>query len=121
MARSTADRMGDIVLALDRIERRVQSAGIKASEDLDDESLSILAWSLLVIGEATKALPADLTRRHHSVDWRGLAGLRDQLARQYFRIDQVTVWNILTCDLPPLRAAIRAELQGPPASSGTSP
>jgi len=113
--------MGDIVLALDRIERRVQSVGIKTSEDLDDETLSILAWSLLVVGEAIKALPATLTRRHRGVDWRGFAGLRDQLTHQYFRIDQVTVWRILTCDLPPLRAAIRAELQGPPASSGTDP
>jgi hypothetical protein len=56
MARSAADRMGDIVLALDRIERRVQSTGIKASEDLDDESLSIPAWSPLVVGEAYRGL-----------------------------------------------------------------
>ena len=121
MTRSAADRMGDIVVALDRIERRVQSAGIEASEDLDDESLAILAWSLLIVGEAIKALPAEMTRRHRDVDWRGLAGLRDELTHQYFRIDQVTVWNILTCDLPPLRAAIRAELPGPPGSSGTDP
>ena len=119
--RAVADRLGDIARALDRIERRLQASGIATSGDLDDESLSIVAWSLLTAGEAIKTLPAELTGRHRNVDWRGLAGLRDQLAHQYFRIDQVTVWKILTCALPPLRAAIRAELQGLPGSSGTGP
>lgn len=112
MARSVADRLGDVLRTLDRIEQRVQSRGIATSEDLDDDSLAILAWSLLIVGEAIKGLPAEMTRRHRDVDWRGLAGLRDQLAHQYFRIDQTTLWDIVTYDLPPLRAAIVEELSG---------
>jgi uncharacterized protein with HEPN domain len=119
MVRAAAHRMGDIMLALERIERRVRAVGIKTSEDLDDESVSVLAWSLLIVGEAIKALPAELTRRHRDVDWRGLAGLRDQLAHQYFRIDQTTVWKIVIYDLPPLRAAISEELRGRSGSSST--
>jgi uncharacterized protein with HEPN domain len=55
-----------------------------------------------------------ITRRHRDVDWRGLAGLRDRLAHQYFRIDQVPLWNMVAYDLPSLRAAISAELQRQP-------
>ena len=117
MARAVADRLGDIARALDRIERRLQASGITTSGDLDDESLSIVAWSLLTAGEAIKTLPAELTGRHRNVDWRGLAGLRDQLAHQYFRIDQTTVWKIVTYDLAALRAAISAELRGQSGSS----
>ena len=118
MVRSVAERLDDIVLALDRVERRVRTLGIAGSQYLDDESLSIIAWSLLVVGEAVKALPAEMTGRHRDVDWRGLAGLRDRLAHQYFRIDQVLLWNIIAYDLPPLRAAISAELRRQPRPSG---
>jgi uncharacterized protein with HEPN domain len=121
MVCSLAERLNEIVLALDRVERRVRTSGIGTSQDLDDESLSIIAWSLLVVGEAVKALPAEMTGRHPDVDWRGLAGLRDRLAHQYFRIDQVPLWNILVYDLPPLRAAIDTELRRQPRASGTDP
>lgn len=117
MARPVAQRLADIRLALDRVERRVRSLGIESSEDLDDESMSIVAWSLLTVGEAIKALPAEITGRHQDVDWRGLAGLRDRLAHQYFRIDRAPLWKIIAYDLPPLRAAISAELQRPPPLS----
>jgi uncharacterized protein with HEPN domain len=121
MVRSLAERLDDIVLALGRVERRVRTSGIASSQDLDDESLSIIAWSLLVVGEAVKALPAEMVGRHPDVDWRGLAGLRDRLAHQYSRLDQVPLWNILAYDLPPLRAAIGAELQPQPRASRTDP
>jgi uncharacterized protein with HEPN domain len=119
MVRPVAQRLDDIMLALDRVERRVRSLGISTSQDLDDDTVSIVAWSLLIVGEAVKALPAEMTGRHRDVDWRGLAGLRDRLAHQYFRIDQVPLWNIIAYDLPPLRAAISAELSRQPRPSGT--
>jgi uncharacterized protein with HEPN domain len=113
MARLPAERLDDILVALARIERRLAAAGIQRGEALDDESLSILAWNLLVAGEAIKALPAAMIARHPAVDWRGLAGLRDRLAHQYFQIDQQLLWKIVAYDLPPLRAAVSEELDRP--------
>jgi uncharacterized protein with HEPN domain len=109
VVRSVAERLDDIMVALERVERRVRDLGVTTHEDLDDDTVSIVAWSLLVMGEAIKALPPDLRSRHPGVDWQGLAGLRDRLAHQYFRIELDRVWAIIEGDLPPLRAAVEAE------------
>jgi uncharacterized protein with HEPN domain len=106
-----ADRLGDIVVALERIERRVRIVGATSDADLDDDTISIVAWSLLVLGEAIKSLPAEMRSRHPGVDWRGLAGLRDRLAHQYFRIERDLLWAAISEDLPSLRAAIGAEFE----------
>jgi uncharacterized protein with HEPN domain len=104
-----ADRLGDIMVALERIERRVRTVGATTDAELDDDTISIVAWSLLVLGEAIKSLPAEMRSRHPGVDWHGFAGLRDRLAHQYFRIERDLLWSAISEDLPPLRAAIGAE------------
>ncbi len=104
-----ADRLGDIMVALERIERRVRTVGATTDAELDDDTISIVAWSLLVLGEAIKSLPAEMRSRHPGVDWHGLAGLRDRLAHQYFRIERDLLWSAISEDLPLLRAAIGAE------------
>ena len=43
-----------------------------------------------------------------TIDWRGFAGLRDNLAHQYFRIDDVIVWDVVTNEMPGLAARLRA-------------
>ena len=70
-----------------------------------------MAWSLLVLGEAIKGLPAAIRNRHPDVDWHGLTGLRDRLAHQYFRIERGLLWAAISEDLPSLRAAIAARLR----------
>jgi hypothetical protein len=40
-----------------------------------------------VIGEAVKALPADLLDQHPQIPWREIARLRDLLAHHYYRVD----------------------------------
>jgi uncharacterized protein with HEPN domain len=67
--------------------------------------------ALVVIGEAIKALPLDPRQRHDGVAWAKWAGLRDFLVHQYFRIDQRRIWRIVQRDIPPLEAAIAAELR----------
>jgi uncharacterized protein with HEPN domain len=109
VVRSVAERLDDIMVALERIERRLRHVGATKHEDLDDDTVSIVAWSVLAMGEAVKALPPDLRRRHPGVDWQGLAGVRDRLAHQYFRIELDRVWAIIESDLPPLRAAVETE------------
>jgi uncharacterized protein with HEPN domain len=70
----------------------------------------------MIIGEAIKTLPKDLLRRHPAVDWRGFARFRDVLAHQYFRIEPTFLWNAISSSLPPLDAAVAAELLRPPTT-----
>ena len=62
--------------------------------------------------EGIKALPDDLRGRHPAGDWRGFACFRDVLAHQYFRIERTFLWKAISASLPPLDAAVAAELKG---------
>ena len=110
MARSVTERLEDLMLEIGHIERRVGGLDARAFERLDYDTLALIAWSLLVVGEAIKALPPELMGRHRAVDWRGLMGLRDVLAHQYFRLDHALLWTAIREDLPRLRGAVTAEL-----------
>ncbi len=66
--------------------------------------------ALLEIGEAIKALPLEVTRRHSDIDWRGFAGLRDVVSHGYFGLDQERLWPIVRDEVPGLLAAVEQEL-----------
>ncbi len=72
--------------------------------DLDtDEMLALAVVRLLeVIGEAAKAVSADVKDAHPSVPWRLIGRTRDRLIHGYFNVDLDIVWQIATTDLPPL-------------------
>jgi uncharacterized protein with HEPN domain len=60
----------------------------------------------LIISEAARALPKDLTDRYPAIDWRGVRGLGDVLRHDYERVDPDTLWAILSEKLPQLAPVI---------------
>lgn len=70
--------------------------------------------NLQVIGEAAKAVPADVRQSHPEVDWKGMAGLRDVLAHAYFGLDNETLWDVVTTKVPQLRNQVRRILDERP-------
>jgi len=67
--------------------------------------------SIEVIGEATKNLSTEIRDRHSDVEWRAMAGMRDQLIHGYFGVDYEIVWEVATEKAPELRDAIDAILE----------
>jgi uncharacterized protein with HEPN domain len=102
-------RLSDIQAAIDAIRSHLQRGDL--SDDLVFDAVRI---RLLEIGEAVKALPAELLETQPSIPWRQIARMRDHLAHRYFdtahSILQATVDN----DLPDLERAIRALAQSLP-------
>ena len=66
---------------------------------------------MLIISEAAKALPKDLTDRYSVIDWRGVRGLGDVLRHDYERVDAETLWEILTEKLPELGPVIERMIE----------
>ena len=62
--------------------------------------------ALLIISEAAKALPRDLTDRYPEIDWRGVRGPGDVLRHDYERVDSDTLWEILAEKLPELAPVV---------------
>lgn len=63
--------------------------------------------NLQIIGEAAKAVAADVRQSHPEVDWKGMAGLRDVIAHAYFGLDDETLWDVVTTKVPHLRHQVR--------------
>lgn len=74
---------------------------------------------LEIIGEAVKALPPEFRDRHSSVPWRDIAGARDVLIHEYFRVDLQLAWAMLQTDIPALLARVAEILAG--ADDGGGP
>jgi len=66
---------------------------------------------LIEIGEAVKALPAELLADEPALPWAQIAGMRDRLAHRYFDISHAILAATVSDDLPELETAVRRLLQ----------
>jgi uncharacterized protein with HEPN domain len=61
---------------------------------------------LQIIGEATRALPAEVRALAVPIPWSKIIGMRNVLVHGYFDIDTDIVWQAVTNDVPALKPAI---------------
>jgi uncharacterized protein with HEPN domain len=80
----------------------------------DARTRSAVQREVFVLGEAAKRIPPEVRGRQPAIDWKGLAGLRDILAHQYFRIDDAIVWDVVRNELPRLLPLLRGLVEAEP-------
>ena len=107
--RGIPERVDDIAEAIARI--REAETILEEAESAGDERASNVAYDailyrLLVIGEATKALPASARQACPDVPWRNIARMRDRLAHQYHQVDPQIVRATLDQPLTELEATL---------------
>jgi uncharacterized protein with HEPN domain len=113
MPRSADERLEDIRDAAIDLRDFVESMATEAFHSLPHANrmgFRALKNALTELGEAVKALPADILQRHPEVDWKGFAGLRDLIAHRYFGMDTRRLLPIIRDEVPGLLAAVEAEL-----------
>jgi uncharacterized protein with HEPN domain len=109
VSRSARDRFGDILAAIDRCR------DYRPHLESPDESIAAMAYdavlrNLAVIGEAVRALPEDETAQMPDVQWAAIAGLRNIVIHEYFRVDPSLVIDILDNELEPLATELRGRV-----------
>lgn len=110
--------IGHVVMAMRFIEEFTE--GMTAEDFLRDrKTRDAVIRNCEVIGEAIKHIPEDFRLMHPDVDWKGLAGLRDILIHQYFGVDYIALWNIVTSECPTYRATLVALPECPPLPENT--
>ena len=62
---------------------------------------------LTMLGEAVKGLPETFRAQYPEVPWRSIAGARDVLVHEYFRVDLVLAWEMVQAELPLLARQVR--------------
>ena len=108
MSRTPQDRLADIRDSAARAQRAVDALQRAAAAGNDDEeqiAFDALLYRLLVIGEAVKALPADLLVQEPNVPWSEIARLRDLIANHYYRVDPQIIRRTVDAPLRDLQVA----------------
>lgn len=105
MSRPLDARLEDIGGAIHRC------MSYRAELDSTDERLSTMAFDAIlrnlgVIGEAVNDLPETYTAQHPEIPWHAIAGLRNVIIHEYFRIEKELIVDIVDTHLPPLSAVI---------------
>jgi len=107
--RDAAERLRDILEAIDRIEK--YAARGRASFEADELIQTWMVHHIEVIGEASRALSPEFQSRFPDIPWRAMIGMRNIIAHQYFGIDLGAVWSVIDHDLPTLKQNIARALE----------
>lgn len=62
--------------------------------------------NLEIIGEVVKRIPPEIRAKYASIEWRKIAGFRDVLIHDYFRVDPEIIWDVIVNKLPTLKNVI---------------
>lgn len=106
MSRDEQERLRDIKDAISAIRDHLANAGDTSVAKEDPLLHDALLFQFVVIGEAVKHLAPETRESAPEIPWIDIAGLRDLIAHEYFRIDIHRVLEIVDRDLPPLEHAI---------------
>ena len=96
-------RRADIQAAIDAIRSHLRRGDL--SDGLVFDAVRI---RLLEIGEAVKALPAEMLSSQPAIPWAQIARMRDHLAHRYFDTDHAILRATVDNDLPELERAVQA-------------
>jgi uncharacterized protein with HEPN domain len=87
------------------------TAGMDLSTFRDDErTLLAVTRCLEIISEASRRLPPELKARHAAIDWRHMAAAGNVYRHDYDDVEAQFILETVRLALPPLRAAVEAEL-----------
>lgn len=106
MSRGEQDRLRDIRDAIVAIRGHLAQAGEEPAGENTDLLHDALLFQFVIIGEAVKNLAPETRELEPRIPWTDIAGLRDLIAHEYFRIEIDRVLAIVERDLSPLEQAI---------------
>ncbi len=102
MQRTHEAYLNDILEAIRKIDKYTENMSYEdfLKDELRQDSV---ARNLEIIGEAAKKIPDEIKNRKPEVEWKKIAGLRDILTHEYFRINLEIVWDVTKNKLPDLK------------------
>ena len=99
----------------------LDQAGFMLLPRLPDLRYRALKNALTEIGEGVKLLPKEFRDRNPEIGWRGLTGLRDIVAHQYFRIDMERLWPVVSEEIPNMITALERMIADLPSRDEETP
>ena len=99
------ERLEHMLAATERVIRYTSN---KDFDDLktDDMMYYAVVKNIEIIGEAANLLSPEFISSHSDTPWKQVRGMRNYIVHEYFQIDDVVVWGVVTTDIPVLRSQI---------------
>jgi uncharacterized protein with HEPN domain len=107
--REDRERLLDILEAITRIER--YAARGRTAFEQDELIQNWMVSHIQIVGEACRAMSAQLRDRHPEAPWRAIIGMRHVLVHRYFGIDLDAVWTVVERDLPALKRVVMSMVE----------
>ena len=105
--RKDTDLVEDIRQAIGRIRRYTRR--LSYEEFLRDTMVQdAVVRNLEIIGEAAKGFSAGFRKKHKTIRWRDIAGMRDRLIHHYAGVNWSIVWDVIRTKLPGLGRQLAA-------------
>jgi uncharacterized protein with HEPN domain len=67
--------------------------------------------NLEIIGEASRIMPEEGTRKLSTLPWNNMVGLRNRIIHEYFGVDLDIIWYIVKNELPSVKSQLDAVLE----------
>ncbi len=99
--RDDRERLKDILQAIEHIEK--YAARGRSVFEQDELIQTWFLQHLQIIGEASRAVSANIRESHPEVPWASIIGMRNILVHNYFEIDLPVIWNAVERELPELK------------------
>lgn len=97
--------LDDILESIDLIldyTKNIDYVDFESRRDLQDSILRRIE----IIGEAVKQLPQTVRKEYPHIPWKDIAGTRDFLIHEYFRVNLILTWRVATVEIIKLRRQI---------------
>ena len=100
----------DILEAIERVEQYTQGMNL---EEFSKSKITMDAVlrNLEIIGEAATQLLTDKKEKYNKVPWEDIQNFRIVAAHHYWKIDKVTIWDIIENQLNTLSQQIQEILE----------
>jgi uncharacterized protein with HEPN domain len=72
----------------------------------DERTIDAVVRNIEIIGTAAKRIPDDVRAGIPSVEWSKIAGMRDVIAHEYFRIDPDILWDVVRHKIAELESSL---------------
>ena len=68
----------------------------------DDKTIDAVIRNLIIIGEAARHIPDEISSKYPNIPWRIMGDMRNFAVHEYWGVEMRTIWKTIREDLPPL-------------------
>ena len=94
-------RIKDILESVKKIQMYVEQMEFEDFQR-DEKTIDAVIRNFIVIGEAARHIPDDISAKYPNIPWRVMGDMRNFAVHEYWGVELRTIWKTIRDDLPPL-------------------